>query len=83
LEASAAGLPVIAVNEGGPREIVAHDETGWLVDATPDALADAAFRLAQDAARRRQMGAAGQARVAQIYTWPRGAQDFLSALRAE
>lgn len=83
LEASAAGLPVIAVNEGGPREIVTHDETGWLVDATPGALADAALRLAQDAARGRRMGAAGQARVAQIYTWPRGAQDFLSALRAE
>ncbi len=81
LEASAAGLPVIAVNEGGPREIVAHDVTGLLTDAQPAALADAAFLLAQDAARRRQLGAAGKTRAAQRYAWTRGAQDFLGALR--
>ena len=81
LEASAAGLPVIAVNEGGPREIVADGVTGFLAEATPRALADAALRLAYDAARRKQMGDAGKIRVMEMYSWERGAQDFLGALR--
>lgn len=82
LEASAAGLPVIAVNEGGPREIVANNVTGFLVEATPRALADAALVLAHDAARRQQMGGAGKIRAMEMYSWERGAQDFLGALRA-
>ncbi|OQY84450.1 MAG: hypothetical protein B6D41_15710 [Chloroflexi bacterium UTCFX4] len=80
LEASAAGLPVIAVNEGGPREIIENAVSGFLVDATPRALADAAFLLWRDAARRQQMGAAGKRRAAEMYAWTRGAQDFLGAL---
>lgn len=82
LEASAAGLPVIAVDEGGPREILQQNETGLLVAATPAALARAAHELARDPARRRQMGAAGKRRVSVLYSWQRGAQDFLGALAA-
>lgn len=81
LEASAAGLPVIAVNEGGPREIIQDGETGLLVDATPDALAKAAFLLADDPMRRKQMGDAGHRRVTGLYSWERGAQDFLGVVR--
>lgn len=47
VEAMAAGKPVIAVNEGGLRESVAHGRTGILLDAdpTPAAIADAVMRL--------------------------------------
>lgn len=31
LEAMAAGLPVLAVDHGGPRESIVHGRTGWLV----------------------------------------------------
>jgi len=51
-----------------------------LVDATPRALADAAFLLWRDAAQRQQMGAAGKRRAAEMYAWTRGAQDFWGAL---
>jgi len=37
----AAGKPVIAVDEGGYRESVVPDQTGWLVSAAPESLARA------------------------------------------
>lgn len=80
LEASAAGLPVISVNEGGPREIIADGETGLLVDATPNALADAARALAGEPALRERMGAAGIQRVNALYSWQRGAREFLNVV---
>ncbi len=39
-EAQASGLPVVAVNEGGPRTLIRSGDTGWLVD--PDAMSVAA-----------------------------------------
>lgn len=39
LEAMSSGTPVIAVDSGGPRETVVHDETGWLLPNTPYAFA--------------------------------------------
>lgn len=41
VEAMAAGKPVIAVDEGGYRESVVPDQTGWLVSAAPESLARA------------------------------------------
>jgi glycosyltransferase involved in cell wall biosynthesis len=41
LEAMASGKPVVAVDDGGYRETVAHGETGWLVPPEPGAVADA------------------------------------------
>lgn len=80
LEASAAGLPVIAVDEGGPREILENNATGILVDAAPGAIANAASSLANDAALRARMGAAGKQRANALYSWERGAREFLNVV---
>jgi glycosyltransferase involved in cell wall biosynthesis len=61
LEASAAGVPVVATAVGGTPEVVAHGRTGLLVppgDAT--ALAERIIELLRDEPRRRQLGAAGR-----------------------
>ena len=63
MEAMASGKPVIAVNRGGPTEIVEHQVTGYLVNADVNSFAVALEALSSDPARLRLMGAAGLARV--------------------
>ncbi len=63
-EAGASGLPVVAPAQGGPLDIVADGETGFLVP--PDSsgpLVDAVARLAYDPALRERMGRASRARL--------------------
>jgi glycosyltransferase involved in cell wall biosynthesis len=64
LEAMAAGLPIVATDVPGHRDVVVNGETGLLVPAEDSAaLADAIADLAADRARRRKMGEAGRQRV--------------------
>lgn len=64
LEAMACGLPIVATDTSGCREVVAEGVNGLLVPVRdPRALADAILRLARDPALRARMGAAGRARV--------------------
>jgi glycosyltransferase involved in cell wall biosynthesis len=64
LEAMAAGLPIVATDVPGHRDVVVKGETGLLVPAEDSAaLADTIADLAADPARRRKMGEAGRQRV--------------------
>lgn len=59
VEAMAAGVPVVAVASGGPREIVEPGVTGVLVaDRSPELLADGVAGLLADADLRARMSAA-------------------------
>lgn len=77
LEASASGLPVVAANEGGPREILSEGETGFLVAANPESFAERIVWLLQHPKQASQIGQAGAASVSQRYTWEQGARDFI------
>jgi glycosyltransferase involved in cell wall biosynthesis len=62
VEACAAGLPVVATDVGGNREIVRDGHSGQLVPAgDPAALAGALGTLLDDPQRARSMGAAARA----------------------
>lgn len=64
VEGMAAGLPVIASNEGGPTEIVVHNETGLLITPKdPDLLAMSIRHLLEHPAERQSMGEKGRKRV--------------------
>ncbi|MFL1462618.1 glycosyltransferase family 4 protein [Roseococcus sp. DSY-14] len=69
IEAMLSGLPVVATDIRGPRELVRPDETGLLVPPGAVApLAAALERLAGDAALRARMGAAGRDRALGRFT---------------
>jgi glycosyltransferase involved in cell wall biosynthesis len=65
LEALAAGLPVVACDDGGVADLVAHESNGLLAKAgAADELAAHLDRLISDAELRRRMGSQAAARVA-------------------
>ncbi len=63
IEAHAAGLPVVAVRAPGVEDVVLHDETGFLVDEEPAALAVAMGRLISEPERRAHMAQAALQRA--------------------
>jgi glycosyltransferase involved in cell wall biosynthesis len=62
VEAMSVGLPCVAVDRGGPRELVAPGETGLLTPFEPAAFADAIRLLLCEPAMRRRMGESGRQR---------------------
>lgn len=79
IEALGNSLPVVSVNEGGPRETVLDHQTGFLTDANAGSLAKAILSLSNDAGMREKFGKTGQENIRKKYRWEQGAQDFLDA----
>jgi len=77
LEASKAGLPVVAVAEGGPLEILKEGETGFLVAPDPAAIAPKVNYLLAHPDEASRMGRCGAEDVDSRYTWQKGAADFI------
>ena len=67
LEAMASCKPVIAMNEGGPRESILHGKTGFLVNSVEE-MAEKMRYLADHPGVCEQMGKAGRKHVARNYT---------------
>ena len=68
VEAGASGLPVVAVDEGGPTSIVVDGETGRLCEPDPAMIAAALLQLADAPAWRAKLGRQGLA-AARARTW--------------
>lgn len=68
LEGAACGLPMVATDVPGCREVVIDGETGRLVPpAQPQALAAALLELLRDAALATRMGRAARQRVEEVF----------------
>lgn len=69
LEAMACGLPVVATDVGGTRELVLHGETGLLVEARDvDSMAASFKRLVDSEDERVRMGECGRRRTEEHFS---------------
>ena len=75
LEAAATGLPLLMSRVHGGEELVVESETGWFIERTPESIAGALDRLADDPDLRRRMGK-GARRAAEKYTWDNVARMY-------
>ena len=71
VEAMACGLPVIAADAHGPKEIVDDGQTGWLVAPDDeDAMVEALVDAVNGADERRRRGESAYAEARAHYSWP-------------
>jgi spore coat protein SA len=83
VEASAAGLPVIATAVGGLRDIVVDGETGFLLQpGNVQGMHECLSLLAQDGHRRVRMSRAARSRAEMHFDARRNADRIVTILRA-
>ena len=81
LEAQASGLPVVAVNEGGPATLIEHGETGLLAEANAESLASALEQIVSAPLLAERLRRAGLQAV-QGRTWEASMQRLADGYRA-
>ena len=70
LEGAASGVPVLASSTGGLREVVVHEETGYLMhDREPSSWGTTLIRLLVDEPLRQRMGTIARIH-ARRFAWP-------------
>jgi sucrose-phosphate synthase len=78
LEAAACGLPVVATDDGGPRDILQRCQNGRLVDVSDlDALQSAVEESLADSTRWRRWRNNGIEAVSRHYSWDAHATHYL------
>ena len=80
LEAMLSGKPVITCTDsGGPLEFVVDKETGYIVEPTPESIAEAFDKLYLDRTAAAEMGRAGRERYRDLnISWDHVLQELLS-----
>jgi spore coat protein SA len=71
VEAMASGVPVVASNIGGIKEIVKHNKNGFLIKRyhSSDAFAEYIKKIAADRSLGRRLGKQGRATVLRKFSW--------------
>lgn len=82
LEAALMARPIVATRVGGLPEVVAHQQTGLLVERDDSkALAEALSVLLADPQMAAQMGQAGRHRAQQMFRWDRCVDAYTALYR--
>ena len=70
LEAAATGLPIVATNDGGPRDIIANCQNGLLVDPLdPEAIEKSLLRMLTEPKQWDDWSEKGAAGAKKHYSW--------------
>lgn len=81
IEAAACGLPIVAPDDGGPRDIVKNCRCGILVDTTDTkAIADAVKQIITDGEKWRQYSKQGIMNIRKHYTWKNHAASYMKEI---
>jgi len=79
IEAAASGLPLLATNDGGPRDIIGNCENGLLIDPRDvSALTKILESCVGDEERWKQWSEAGISGVGEHYTWENHVEHYLT-----
>ncbi|MFP4540332.1 MAG: HAD-IIB family hydrolase [Opitutales bacterium] len=78
LEAAASGLPVVATNDGGPRDILANCRNGLLVGPTDrEAIEKALLSTLDDEERYQEWCEQGSSGAKEFYPWERHVERYM------
>ncbi len=81
IEAAACGLPIIAPDDGGPRDILKNCQCGTLVYTTDTkAIADAVKQIITDGEKWKQYSKAGIMNIRKHYTWESHATSYIQQI---
>jgi len=81
LEAAAAGLPLVATDDGGPRDILANCKNGTLVSAVDDeAIGKAIENILSQPHHQKELADAGGKNVRTFYSWDAHVDTYLGEL---
>ena len=79
IEAASAGLPIVATNDGGPRDIVDNLKNGLLVDVHDSRnISDAIEKILDDRDLWKNYSDSGTTHVNRFYSWEAHTKNFLS-----
>lgn len=78
LESSASGLPIIATNDGGPRDIIANCNSGLLIDPLNDKdIEKSLLRVLTDSELWDNCSQSGIENTKKTYSWKRHCEKYL------
>jgi len=81
IEAAASGLPIVATEDGGPRDITANCNNGYLIDPLDKQdITKTLLKILSDANAWRGLSQRGMRGVKQHYSWQAHTQVYVSAL---
>ena len=81
IEAAASGLPIVATEDGGPRDIIGHCQNGFLIDPLDKQdMTKALLKVVSDAAGWRRMVKNGLSGVKEHYSWAAHAESYMEAI---
>jgi len=82
IEAAASGLPIVATEDGGPRDIIGNCRNGFLIDPLEaDTIASALLTLLSDQKLWQQCAGEGLKGVREYYAWDAHARRYLDIVR--